>query len=63
MDMGVFMTIDTNRDMSIDKTEALGYLANKLPPSQIKDMSWFNEVDANNDGLISPHEFDSNLSS
>ena len=52
------MTIDSNGDMGIDKREALAYLWKKLEPEQRRDLSWFEEMDVNNDGIISPHELD-----
>ena len=55
------MAIDSNGDKGIDKTEALRFLGtfhHGLHPNG----TWFEEMDVNGDGTISPHEFDSDLS-
>merc|ERR1712029_31724 len=59
---GLFNAIDSNGDGGIDEKEALAYLWDKLKPEQKKDLSWFRDLDVNNDGHISPHEFDHDLS-
>ena len=55
-----FNIIDKNQDNFLNKQEARQFLQNKRNISLANNL-WFSKLDQNNDGLISPNEFDADL--
>ncbi len=55
-----FNVIDINQDHFLNEREARKFLQNKRNISLAKNF-WFSKMDLNNDGLISPNEFDADL--
>jgi hypothetical protein len=55
-----FDIIDMNQDHFLNEQEARKFLQNKRNISLAKNL-WFSKIDRNNDGLISPNEFDADL--
>jgi hypothetical protein len=55
-----FNIIDMNQDHFLNEREARQFLQNKRNISSAKNF-WFSKMDRNNDGLISPNEFDADL--
>jgi hypothetical protein len=55
-----FKFLDKNQDNFLSKGEASQFLQNNrsIP---LENNSWFSKMDGNNDGLISPNEFDEDL--
>ena len=59
-DVRYFNSIDENRDQFLDRREASRFLKERKNIS-MPNMSWFSKMDINNDGRISPNEFDEDL--
>ena len=55
-----FNIIDKNQDNFLNKQEARQFLQSKRNISLANNL-WFSKLDQNNDGLISPNEFDKDL--
>ena len=56
-----FNFIDKNQDNFLNRREAIQFLQNKRNISGANNNFWFSKMDHNNDGLISPREFDEDL--
>ena len=55
-----FKLIDKNQDQFLSRREASQFLKEKRNIS-MPNKSWFSKMDRDNDGLISPNEFDKDL--
>jgi hypothetical protein len=62
-----FNDIDLDQNLQVDLNEAFEHLKKTKGPNFMKFFyssgvpSWFSNMDSNNDGILSPEEFDSML--